>query len=84
MQLSTAARNRLPTRSFALPGRRYPIADASHARNALARVSQYGTPAEQATVRRKVHARFPGIGQKPRRLADRLAVMRRHGAFRES
>ena len=63
-KLDTAERNAIPGKEFALPGRRYPIEDASHARNALARVSQHGTPAEKATGRRKVHADFPGIGLK--------------------
>jgi hypothetical protein len=44
-----------------LPGRRYPINTIARARNALARVAQHGTKAEQATVRRKVHARYPSI-----------------------
>lgn len=61
-KLTTAGRNRLPGSTFALPGRRYPIEDASHARNALARVAQHGTSAEQASVRRKVNAKFPSIG----------------------
>ena len=43
---------------------KYPIPDAAHARNALARVAQHGTPAEKAIVHRKVHAKFPGIGEK--------------------
>ena len=43
---------------------KYPINDAVHARNALARVAQHGTPAEKAIVQRKVHAKFPGIGEK--------------------
>jgi hypothetical protein len=59
--LTAATRNAIPTKSFALPGRRYPIQNPSHARNALARVSQHGSPAEKATVRAKVHARYPGI-----------------------
>lgn len=62
--LTAAARHRLPAKDFALSGERYPIEDASHARNALSRVAQHGSPAEQATVRRKVHAKFPGIGKK--------------------
>ena len=61
-KLDAAKRNALSTGSFALPGRRYPINDASHARNALARASGNATPAEQATIKRKVHARFPSIG----------------------
>lgn len=68
-ELTTARRNSLPTKTFALPGRRYPITDPSHARNALARVSQHGTPAEKATVRAKVHAKYPSIGQSDHHLA---------------
>ena len=61
-KLTTKARTALPTSDFALPGRRYPVEDRSHARNALARVSQHGTPAEKASVRRKVHAKYPSMG----------------------
>ncbi len=63
-KLTTAKRKALPKSDFALPGKRaYPVPDKSHARNALARVSQHGTPAQKATVRAKVHAKFPSIGQ---------------------
>lgn len=62
-KLTTKARKAIPTKSFALPGRRYPIEDASHARNALARVSQNGSPAEKSEVRAAVHRKYPGIGQ---------------------
>lgn len=61
-KLTTKARKAIPTGDFALPGRSYPIEDASHARNALARVSQHGSSSEKATVRRKVHEAFPHIG----------------------
>lgn len=61
-KLTAASRNALSSDSFALPGRRYPIEDASHARNALARVAQHGMPAERSTVRAAVHRRFPSIG----------------------
>jgi hypothetical protein len=60
-RLTSRGRKRMKAKQFALPGKRYPISDAAHARNALARVAQHGTPAEKATVRRKVKARFPGI-----------------------
>lgn len=63
-RLTTKARNALPAKDFALPGRRYPVNDPSHARNALARVSQHGSPEEKAVVRRKVHAKYPEIGKK--------------------
>jgi len=65
--LSTKARKALPPKSFAIPSKApgsgsYPIPDPSHARNALARVSQFGSPEEKAAVRAKVNAKFPGIG----------------------
>ena len=62
MKLTTKARKALPRSTFVFPKqRRYPINDASHARNALARVSQFGTPSEQATVRSAVKRKFGGI-----------------------
>ena len=61
-KLNAAKRNALPSKDFALPGGRYPINDPSHARNALARASGNATPAEQATIRRKVHEKYPSIG----------------------
>jgi hypothetical protein len=61
--LTTKSRNKIKDENFALPGRRYPIENASHARNALARVSQHGTPEEQATVRAAVHRKYPNIGK---------------------
>ena len=40
-KLKAARRNALPKSTFGLPGsRKYPMPDASHARNALARASQ--------------------------------------------
>lgn len=65
-KLTAKARNAIPTSKFAVPGRKYPIEDASHARNALARVSQFGSPAEKAQVRSAVASRYPGIGAKHR------------------
>lgn len=61
--LTTKERKALPSSSFALPGGRYPIPDPSHARNALSRVSQYGSPGEKATVRAAVHRKYPSIGK---------------------
>lgn len=62
--LSTKARKALPSSDFALPGQRYPIEDKNHARNALSRVAQNGTPAEKAKVRAAVHRKYPDIGKK--------------------
>jgi hypothetical protein len=62
-KLTTAKRGKIPRGDFALPGRRYPIEDKAHARDALARVSQNGTPGEKAAVRGKVLKRYPAIKQ---------------------
>jgi len=63
-KLTARVRNSLPERSFALKGRRYPIEDKVHARNALARVSQDGTPKEKQEVRRKINRLYPELRQK--------------------
>jgi hypothetical protein len=60
-KLSTAQRNALPSQDFAVPGGKYPINDANHARNALSRVAQFGSPLEKELVKRKVKAKYPGI-----------------------
>lgn len=62
-ELTTEARKRIPSGEFAEPGKRkYPIEDKAHARNALARVSQFGSPSEKEEVRSKVHSKYPEIG----------------------
>ena len=61
--LTAKKRNALPSSAFAGPDRSFPIHDIAHARNALARVAQHGTPAEQAAVRRKVARKYPQIEQ---------------------
>ena len=60
-KLTTDERNDLPNSDFALPGGHYPIHDENHARNALARVSQFGSEREKTIVRAKVKARYPNI-----------------------
>lgn len=60
-KLTSRKRKHLKSSQFALPGRRYPVEDKTHARAALSRVSQHGSPEEKATVRRKVHGKYPGI-----------------------
>ena len=60
--LTAKTRKRLKPKQFALGAGRYPIHDPAHARNALARVSQHGSPAEQAKVRAAVKRKYPGIG----------------------
>lgn len=63
-ELTTKARKKLKKSQFAVPGKRaYPIHDESHARNALARVSQHGTPAEKSKVRAAVKRKYPSMGK---------------------
>lgn len=59
--LSTEARNNLSGSDFALPGRRYPIHDLAHARNALARVAQSGDSDEQSKVKAAVYRKYPDL-----------------------
>ena len=64
--LSAAQRKRLSPSSFAIPSKKpgsgsYPIPDASHARSALQRVSQFGTSSEKSRVRSAVHRKYPSI-----------------------
>ena len=58
----------MPRSQFAIPSKApgsgsYPINDRSHARNALARVAQHGSPSQKARVRAAVRRRYPGIKQ---------------------
>jgi hypothetical protein len=70
MKLTSAARNHLKSSTFAGPDRSYPIPDASHARNALARAA--GKPIE-GKIRAAVKRKFPGIGEKKEHVYKRLA-----------
>jgi len=59
--LTTKARNRLASSTFAGPGRSYPIPDKAHAANAKARATQQLkagnlTPAQAATIRSRANA----------------------------
>lgn len=79
-KLTAKGRKQIAPKNFALPGRRYPIEDASHARNALARVAQHGSPAEKASVRAKVHAKYPGIGENRKTTPEGRELERRLSA----
>jgi hypothetical protein len=69
-RLTAFRRRRLPASDFAIPERRpgpgsYPIPDRNHARDALGRVAQHGSPSEVRRVRAAVARRYPGIEQEP-------------------
>lgn len=61
-ELDAADRKKLRDADFGEPDdRKYPIEDEAHARNALARVAQNGTEAEQREVRERVEQRYPSL-----------------------
>ncbi len=61
-KLSYKARKELPDSAFVFPNeRKYPIHDIAHARNALARVAQHGTPEEQEKVKAAVYKKYPQL-----------------------
>lgn len=75
--LTTKQRKRIPKKNFAIPSKSpgsgsYPINDPAHARNALARVSQFGSPAEKAKVRAAVHRKYPSIGKGNKEFVNRM------------
>jgi len=64
-KLTYKERKDLPESEFVYPGeRKYPIENISHARNALARVSQFGSAEEKTKVRDAVHQKYPSIDKK--------------------
>lgn len=68
MKLNAAQRKNLPSSAFVFPAKRaYPIHDASHARDALARSS--GKP-EEGAVRAAVKKRFPAMKVSPKKGND--------------
>lgn len=70
-KLTAKQRQSMPRSEFALPGHgegpkgagagSYPIDTLARARNALARGAQHASPSELATIKRKVHAKYPSI-----------------------
>lgn len=71
MALKMKAREKLPSKDFALAGKgtgkggkgpgSYPIDTAGRARNALSRGAQNASPAQQAEIKKKVAAKYPSI-----------------------
>lgn len=61
-KLKARGRKRVKRSNFALPKqRKYPIHDKAHARNALARVSQHGSPSQKRRVRAAVYRKYPSL-----------------------
>lgn len=63
--LTTTGRERVASKNFVFPKeKRYPIHDLPHARNALTRISTFGTPEEKAKVRSAVYRKYPGLRER--------------------
>lgn len=69
--LTAAGRDKIKQKNFAIPAGKsdtgegkYPIHDATHARNALSRVEQHGTPAEKAKVFAAIVKKYPELAQR--------------------
>lgn len=71
MAITARQRRALPSRDFALPGKgsgpqgkgpgSYPIDTPGRARSAISRGAQHASPAEEATIKRKVKAKYPSM-----------------------
>jgi hypothetical protein len=64
-KISYEEKKEMPDSEFAVPEeRKYPIPDETHARDALSRVSRFGTPEEKKEVCEAVAEKFPEIHEK--------------------
>ena len=64
-KLNAAMRRSLKPNQFALPSGRFPIPDENHGRAALS-MAHNASPSDQATIKKKVAAKFPDIKQSSR------------------
>lgn len=69
-KLTADSRRKLPTSSFALPGKdpdvkgakgTYPIDTPGRAQNALGKAKRFASPADQAKVKKAVAKKYPGM-----------------------
>lgn len=61
--ITAAKRHALPKKDFALPGEHYPIDTEARGRAALSYGARFASPEQLATIKKKVHARYPSIGK---------------------
>jgi hypothetical protein len=80
--LSATQRKRLEPQDFVFPKeRKYPIPDAPHARNALARGAQNASSSQEASIKAAVKRKFPAIkveGETAKHRNDRAARRSNH------
>lgn len=73
-------RSTMKPSSFAIPSqKKYPLTDTAHARNAIARVNQKGSPAEKAKVYAAVKRKFPALAERSTVIPTRKGTGRRIG-----
>jgi hypothetical protein len=77
-----------PNKAFAIPAAspvggkgkaKYPIPDVSHARNAISRVRQHGSPAERRMVFAAVRRKFPALAKRSTVIPTKTGTGRRYG-----
>jgi hypothetical protein len=62
-KLTTKARNKLKSSTFAGPNRSYPIPDRSHGIFAEAMAAKHASPAERKKIDAAVHKKYPNLGK---------------------
>jgi hypothetical protein len=73
-------RSKMKPSTFAVPSRKaYPLPDIGHARNAIARVQQHGSPVEKAAVFSKVRTRYPALAKRSSVVPTRTGTGRHYG-----
>lgn len=78
--MATTPRSKLPDSSFAVPSRRaYPVNTPGRAKNAIARVQQFGSTGEKKKVFAKVKKRYPAIANRSRVIPTKTGSGRRYG-----
>jgi hypothetical protein len=66
------SRKRLKSKTFAdKKNRKYPIPDLAHARNAIARVRQHGSPKQKKAVYAMVKRKFPALAKRSKVIKTR-------------
>lgn len=65
---------------YAIPKqKKYPIDTLSRARNAIARVQQFGSPAEKRAVFSAIRKRYPGLAKRSSVIPTKTGPGRRYG-----
>jgi hypothetical protein len=72
-KLDAKSRAALPAQDFAGPNGSYPDEDPGHAKAALARVSEFGSPKVKAEVKKNVASKYPNMKVKKLKKAGAIS-----------